>query len=91
MIAFGPIPSRRLGRSLGINNIPPKTCTYRPPDAGGCGGCVPGTGRGRVAHGTPIDRAGPARRNGVRGPEVLWKKGQPVARFSSGLWLLSWS
>jgi len=28
MIAFGPIPSRRLGQSLGINNIPPKTCTY---------------------------------------------------------------
>jgi wyosine [tRNA(Phe)-imidazoG37] synthetase (radical SAM superfamily) len=28
MIAFGPIPSRRLGRSLGINNIPPKICTY---------------------------------------------------------------
>jgi len=27
-LAFGPIPSRRLGRSLGINNIPPKTCTY---------------------------------------------------------------
>lgn len=27
-ILFGPIPSRRLGRSLGINNIPPKTCTY---------------------------------------------------------------
>jgi wyosine [tRNA(Phe)-imidazoG37] synthetase (radical SAM superfamily) len=27
-IAFGPVPSRRLGRSLGINNIPPKTCTY---------------------------------------------------------------
>lgn len=27
-IAFGPIPSRRLGRSLGINDIPPKTCTY---------------------------------------------------------------
>lgn len=25
---FGPIPSRRLGRSLGINNIPPKTCSY---------------------------------------------------------------
>ncbi|MBN1935809.1 MAG: hypothetical protein JW934_14160 [Anaerolineae bacterium] len=24
MIAFGPVPSRRLGRSLGINNIPPK-------------------------------------------------------------------
>ena len=28
MIAFGPVPSRRLGRSLGINNIFPKTCTY---------------------------------------------------------------
>jgi len=28
MITFGPVPSRRLGRSLGINNIPPKTCSY---------------------------------------------------------------
>ena len=28
LIAFGPVPSRRLGRSLGINNIPSKTCTY---------------------------------------------------------------
>jgi wyosine [tRNA(Phe)-imidazoG37] synthetase (radical SAM superfamily) len=28
MIAFGPVPSRRLGCSLGINNVPPKTCTY---------------------------------------------------------------
>ncbi len=27
-IAFGPIPSRRLGRSLGINNIPAKVCSY---------------------------------------------------------------
>ena len=27
-IIFGPIPSRRLGRSLGINNIPPKICSY---------------------------------------------------------------
>ncbi len=27
-IVFGPIPSRRLGRSLGINNIPPKVCSY---------------------------------------------------------------
>ncbi len=27
-IAFGPVPSRRLGRSLGINNIPPKECSY---------------------------------------------------------------
>ncbi|MDD2338148.1 MAG: radical SAM protein, partial [Geobacteraceae bacterium] len=28
MIVYGPVPSRRLGRSLGINNIPPKVCTY---------------------------------------------------------------
>jgi wyosine [tRNA(Phe)-imidazoG37] synthetase (radical SAM superfamily) len=28
MLAFGPVPSRRLGRSLGINNIPPKICPY---------------------------------------------------------------
>ncbi len=28
MLAFGPVPSRRLGRSLGINNIPPKFCSY---------------------------------------------------------------
>ena len=27
-ITFGPVPSRRLGRSLGINNIPPKICSY---------------------------------------------------------------
>jgi wyosine [tRNA(Phe)-imidazoG37] synthetase (radical SAM superfamily) len=27
-IVFGPVPSRRLGRSLGINNILPKSCTY---------------------------------------------------------------
>jgi len=28
MLTFGPVPSRRLGRSLGINNIPRKACTY---------------------------------------------------------------
>lgn len=28
MIVFGPVPSRRLGQSLGVNNIPPKICTY---------------------------------------------------------------
>jgi wyosine [tRNA(Phe)-imidazoG37] synthetase (radical SAM superfamily) len=28
IIAFGPVPSRRLGRSLGINNVPAKNCTY---------------------------------------------------------------
>ena len=28
MIVYGPVPSRRLGQSVGINNIPPKACTY---------------------------------------------------------------
>lgn len=28
MLAFGPVPSRRLGRSVGVNNIPPKICSY---------------------------------------------------------------
>jgi wyosine [tRNA(Phe)-imidazoG37] synthetase (radical SAM superfamily) len=27
-IVYGPVPSRRLGRSLGINNIPAKICSY---------------------------------------------------------------
>ena len=27
-LAFGPVPSRRLGQSLGVNNIPPKHCSY---------------------------------------------------------------
>ena len=27
-MVFGPVPSRRLGQSLGINNIPPKNCSY---------------------------------------------------------------
>lgn len=27
-VTFGPVPSRRLGRSLGINHIPAKICTY---------------------------------------------------------------
>ncbi len=28
MDAFGPVPSRRLGQSLGINNVPSKICSY---------------------------------------------------------------
>jgi len=27
-ITFDPVPSRRIGRSLGVNNIPPKYCSY---------------------------------------------------------------
>ena len=28
MLIFGPVPSRRLGRSIGINNVPAKNCSY---------------------------------------------------------------
>lgn len=41
-IAFGPVPSRRLGRSLGINNIPPKSCSYS------CLYCQVGTTQGQI-------------------------------------------
>ena len=44
MIAFGPVPSRRLGRSLGINNIPPKACSYS------CVYCQVGRSPGRQVH-----------------------------------------
>jgi wyosine [tRNA(Phe)-imidazoG37] synthetase (radical SAM superfamily) len=45
VIAFGPVPSRRLGRSLGVNNIPAKHCTYS------CSYCQVGR-----THGTEIER-----------------------------------
>lgn len=41
-IVFGPVPSRRLGRSLGINNIPPKSCSYS------CLYCQVGTTHGKT-------------------------------------------
>lgn len=41
-ITFGPVPSRRLGRSLGINNIPPKSCSYS------CLYCQVGATHGKV-------------------------------------------
>lgn len=45
MLAFGPVPSRRLGKSLGINNIPPKICTYS------CVYCQVGRGKSVRARG----------------------------------------
>jgi len=38
-VVFGPVPSRRLGRSLGVNNIPLKHCSYS------CIYCQLGSGR----------------------------------------------
>ncbi|MEA3275017.1 MAG: radical SAM protein [Pseudomonadota bacterium] len=48
MITFGPVPSRRLGRSLGINNIPPKACSYS------CVYCQVGTTRQREIEPRPF-------------------------------------
>jgi wyosine [tRNA(Phe)-imidazoG37] synthetase (radical SAM superfamily) len=47
-ITFGPVPSRRLGRSLGINNIPPKICTYS------CVYCQLGRTHGTTIQRTPM-------------------------------------
>ena len=49
--AYGPVPSRRLGRSLGVNPIPFQTGNYR------CVYCQLGrTSRGDAAH-APATRA----------------------------------
>ncbi|MCB8964717.1 MAG: radical SAM protein [Bacteroidales bacterium] len=40
-LVFGPVPSRRLGRSIGVNNIPHKVCSYS------CAYCQVGKG-GRI-------------------------------------------
>ncbi|MBD3221031.1 radical SAM protein [bacterium] len=45
---FGPVPSRRLGRSLGIDNVPAKTCDY------GCVYCQVGTTRVMQAERTTL-------------------------------------
>jgi len=58
MISFGPIPSRRLGKSLGINNIvSPKICSY------GCIYCQ--VGRTRVKS---------IRRDSFYKPELIYKE-----------------
>ncbi|NMC38360.1 MAG: radical SAM protein [Bacteroidales bacterium] len=58
MISFGPVPSRRLGKSLGINNIvSPKTCSYS------CVYCQ--VGRTRVKS---------AQRSSFYKPELIYEK-----------------
>ena len=49
---FGPVPSRRLGRSLGIDLVPLKTCTYN------CIYCQLGITRIRPWKGRPYCRQG---------------------------------
>jgi wyosine [tRNA(Phe)-imidazoG37] synthetase (radical SAM superfamily) len=60
MIAFGPVPSRRLGQSLGINHIPHKVCSYN------CAYCQVGHSTRRMierrAFFSPADIAGEVER-----------------------------
>ncbi len=55
MKVYGPVPSRRLSKSLGVNNIPPKICSYS------CVYCqlgsVPGTSTKRKAFYSPEELA----------------------------------
>jgi wyosine [tRNA(Phe)-imidazoG37] synthetase (radical SAM superfamily) len=71
-VAFGPVRSRRLGWSLGINNVPPKTCSYS------CVYCQVGaTDLARVertSHVAPTDIAAAV---GARLEQCL-SRGQPV-------------
>jgi wyosine [tRNA(Phe)-imidazoG37] synthetase (radical SAM superfamily) len=48
MKIFGPVPSRRLGSSLGINNVPAKTCSYN------CVYCQLGRTPGKETERTPF-------------------------------------
>lgn len=66
MIAFGPVPSRRLGRSLGINSIPPKACTYS------CTYCQVGAESGLVSLTRTVNMwAEPRRRQASRCRDAL--------------------
>jgi len=57
MTVFGPLPSRRLGRSLGINNIPFKHCSYS------CVYCQLGRTRPRSVNRRPFHRP----------EDILWR------------------
>jgi wyosine [tRNA(Phe)-imidazoG37] synthetase (radical SAM superfamily) len=71
-IVFGPVHSRRLGWSLGINNVPPKTCTYS------CVYCQVGaTDRARVERAAFFSPAHIAAAVGARLAECR-AAGQPV-------------
>jgi wyosine [tRNA(Phe)-imidazoG37] synthetase (radical SAM superfamily) len=72
MLAFGPVPSRRLGRSLGINNIPPKVCTYS------CVYCQAGKTTRMQVDRTPFYNPQQIYRDVRKKVEKAQKKGEPV-------------
>jgi wyosine [tRNA(Phe)-imidazoG37] synthetase (radical SAM superfamily) len=86
--AFGPVPSRRLGRSLGINPIPLKTCNWNCLDCQ-LGRTVPLTGeRGNYAPGGQIveeaHRAVEAHRPGEVDCVTFVGSGEPTLHESLG-------
>jgi len=91
VLVFGPVPSRRLGRSLGINNVPAKVCSYS------CVYCqlgpTPRTSIRRRAFYDPIDIYREARRRLIqaesRGEEVNYltfvPDGEPTLDVNLGV------
>lgn len=76
MIAFGPVPSRRLGSSLGINNIPPKVCTYS------CVYCQVGPTRGKEVNRRPFYEPHAIRRQVKERLEAVTSRGHRVDYFT---------
>jgi wyosine [tRNA(Phe)-imidazoG37] synthetase (radical SAM superfamily) len=72
VITFGPVPSRRLGRSLGINNIPPKACSYS------CVYCQVGPTRAAEIVPRAFYPPGEILRSVVERLEALAQQGEPV-------------
>jgi wyosine [tRNA(Phe)-imidazoG37] synthetase (radical SAM superfamily) len=71
-LAFGPVPSRRLGRSLGINNIPPKVCTY------GCVYCQVGATRSPQLEPRSIYPPEELVEEVIRHVELVRARGEPI-------------
>lgn len=71
-LAFGPIPSRRLGRSVGINNIPPKVCSY------GCVYCQVGATSSPQLEPRPIYPPLEVARAVARHVERVRARGEPI-------------
>jgi wyosine [tRNA(Phe)-imidazoG37] synthetase (radical SAM superfamily) len=71
-VTFGPVPSRRLGQSLGINNIPPKACSYS------CVYCQVGPTRNPEVSPRAFYRPADILRSVNDRLETVWQRGERV-------------
>ncbi|MFA5083234.1 MAG: radical SAM protein [Hydrogenophilaceae bacterium] len=71
-LTFGPVPSRRLGRSLGINNIPAKHCSYS------CLYCQVGTTHGQEIAPRPFHAPAEIRRQVAHRLAAIGRQGERV-------------